>query len=95
MSDNMSANISITPSLFGVVSTIGSISANINSQLSLIGAASSQAFLIGNSLIGLGLTGKAGINVLAYDDPIDYLKFENGVRMRTEMDQYIKTETSP
>ena len=40
------------------------------------------------------LSGIAQINLLKYDDPVDYLMFQNGVRMRTESDIYIKTEAS-
>jgi hypothetical protein len=95
MADNMSADITITPRLSGIGNTISSISATINNQLSMVATVSIKAGLLGSASVGLGLIGKAGINVLAYDDPIDYLMFENGVRMRSELDQYIKTETSP
>tara|TARA_R110000782_G_scaffold114949_1_gene205062 strand:- start:589 stop:786 length:198 start_codon:yes stop_codon:yes gene_type:complete len=40
------------------------------------------------------LQASVSINLLKYDDPIDYLMFENSVRMRTEADIYIKTEGS-
>lgn len=95
MADNMSADIVIAPRLLGSTTIAGSISASFATGLSLIGVASNQALLLGDATISLSLTGKAGINILAYDDPIDYLMFENGVRMRTETDKYIKTETSP
>lgn len=91
----MSADIAIKPRLSGATSCIGTISASINSKLSMIANVSCQQLIFGNAFTGLTLTGKAGINVLAYDDPIDYLMFESGVRMRNELDQYIKTENSP
>jgi hypothetical protein len=95
MADNMSADIIVTPYLSGVTNIIGSIAMTVTNVSSMAADVSINASLLGDALIGFSLTGKAGINVLAYDDPIDYLMFENGIRMRTEIDQYIKTEQSP
>ena len=53
-----------------------------------------KSLLLSSPFAGPLLEGKVTINLLKYDDPIDYLMFQNGVRMRTEADIYIKTEGS-
>jgi|TARA_R110002153_G_scaffold263774_1_gene425244 hypothetical protein len=94
MADNMSANIVIKSLISGVVNNASKlsglkncapfVSAMISHNLLLSGAAFGGPFLIAN----------VSINLAKYDDPIDYLMFENSVRMRTEADIYIKTEGS-
>ena len=94
MSDNMSANIVIKSLLSGVVNNVSKLS-GVTDSTPLLSAIISHGSLLNGSVINVNyLAGKASINLAQYDDPVDYLMFQNGVRMRTESDIYIKTEAS-
>ena len=94
MADNMSADLTVQPLLAARVLTSAELSASLSFSANLAADVSSQAGLLGSAKTGVYLMGNAGSNVLFYDDPIDYLMFESGIRMRTEADIYMKTEAS-
>jgi len=94
MADNMSADLTVQPALSARVLSDAELSANLSFMANLAADVSSKKGLLGSAKTGIALTGHAGCNVLLYDDPIDYLMFESGARMRTEADIYMKTEAS-
>jgi len=94
MADNMSATINLKGLLDGAVKNVSKLSGLINSQPFVSAILSHEKLLTGSVINVNYLSGISSINLAQYDDPVDYLMFQNGVRMRTESDIYIKTEAS-
>ena len=94
MADNMSANIIIKSLISGVVNNVSKLSGLTNCAPFVSAMISHNLLLSGAAFGGPFLIANVSINLAKYEDPIDYLMFENSVRMRTEADIYIKTEGS-